>query len=328
VTTRKPTITSPFGVGRRESHDSSPYYDRALYEAELDLWTEPEPPYPDSLDRLVHGSAENMHMLRDNSVALMVTSPSYHVGKDYDTESTFDEYLEHLRRVFIQCHRVLEPGGRAAVNLAGLGRKPYVPLPHLVGEMMRGIGFFPRGEIVWVKGKGASGSVAWGSFCSPMNPVLRDLHEMILVYSKGRFDRTPNRAVRQERGLPHEPTITKADFMACTLSVWEMPPASATRIGHPAPFPLELPRRLIELYTFRGDLVLDPFMGSGTTAVAAVHTDRRYVGFDTNAAYLTLAQTRLDHEQGATDGHTDAATEREPVLPTDGVDPGEGGERP
>ena len=231
-------------------------------------------------------SAEEMHELPDDSVALVVTSSPYHVGKDYDTDSTFDEYLELLERVFAECHRVLQPGGRAVVNVANLGRRPYVALSHEVGALMRGIGFLSRGEIIWRKAKAASGSCAWGTWRSPANPVIRDVHEYLLCFSKGRFDRV----------VTGVGDVSPEDFLASTLSVWDIPPESATRVGHPAPFPVELARRFIQLYTYRGEWVLDPFIGSGTTAVAAVQTERLWVGYDTNPEYCELSRRRVAAE--------------------------------
>jgi site-specific DNA-methyltransferase (adenine-specific) len=184
-----------------------------------------------------------------------------------------------------------------AINVANLGRKPYRSLSgDLIGILQNNLGMLMRGEIIWHKAKGAGGSCAWGSYRSPANPVLRDLTERVVVASKGRFDRALNRTTREKRGLPHQPTMTTEDFLEATVDVWEIPAESATRVGHPAPFPVELPRRLIELYTYAGDLVLDPFIGSGTTAVAAVRTARHFVGFDTDESYVALARRRLAAE--------------------------------
>jgi modification methylase len=192
--------------------------------------------------------------------------------------------MELLRKVFRETYRVLEPGGRACINVAGMGRKPYKPLAYHVIDIMGEIDFFHmRGEIIWQKAEGANGSCAWGSFQSPKNPALRDLHEHILVFCKGRFD----------RARTGETTISKEDFMRDTLSVWKIPPASAKRIGHPAPFPIDIPARLIQLYTYKGDLVLDPFMGSGTTCIAAKNAERDYIGYDVSKKYCKLAQSRL-----------------------------------
>lgn len=295
---RKPTETSTFGAGKRESHNASRFYARSLVKVtqstDTTIATAPE------IDRIWCHSAEQMTELPDNSVALMVTSPPYHVGKAYDVEQTFLEYLQMLHNVLAETYRVLEPGGRAVFNVANLGRKPYVPLADLVTEQMRVIGFFARGEIIWVKGEGMAGNCAWGSFMKPSNPVLRDLHEYLIVASKGRFDRALTPKERKDAGLPHEPTITKEDFIQATLSIWNVRPESARRVGHPAPFPVELPRRFIELYTYKDDLVLDPFMGAGATAVAAVETGRHFVGYDTHQDYIALAEARVAEARHST----------------------------
>ncbi len=129
--------------------------------------------------------------------------------------------------------------------------------------------------------------------------VLRDVTERVIIASKGRFDRAVKRADRETRGLPHDPSIEADEFLEATIDVWEIPSERATQIGHPAPFPVALPRRLIELYTYADDLVLDPFLGSGTTAVAAVETGRHYVGFDTESDYITLAEERIAAVEGS-----------------------------
>jgi site-specific DNA-methyltransferase (adenine-specific) len=274
--------TRSFGSSNREAHDSSGYYERRLAQAQISDDTTINP--PKLFDQFFGHTSEQMPELADNSVALMVTSPPYNVGKDYDDDLSLDEYLELLSRVFAETYRVLEPGGRACMNIANVGRKPYVPLASHVNMLMNDLGYLMRGEILWVKGKGATGSCAWGSWQSAKNPVLRDLHEYVLVYSKGRFDR-----VKEGKS-----TIGRDEFMRNTLSVWEFPPESATKIGHPAPFPEELPRRLIELYTYEDDLVLDPFCGAGTTCVAAEKLGRKWVGYDINEEYLKIARRRME----------------------------------
>ena len=278
---RAASRTRSFGSGNRENHDASSFYGRELVDAAVsadsDLADAPV------VDRVWAHSAEEMHELPDNSVALMMTSPPYHVGKDYDSDVSFDDHLALLGRVFTETYRVLEPGGRAVVNVANLGRKPYISMSSKIAVMMEEIGFLMRGEIIWRKGKAASGSTAWGSWMSATNPVLRDVHEYCLVFNKGRFDR-----VRRGRS-----TIAKQEFLDATLSVWDLQPESANRVGHPAPFPVALPRRFIELFTYEGDLVLDPFIGSGTTAVAAIETARHYAGYETDPAYVEMADDRI-----------------------------------
>jgi site-specific DNA-methyltransferase (adenine-specific) len=253
-----------------------------------------------------------MKGIPDNSIALVVTSPPYFVGKLYEivgqgqkVPKSFKQYLRMLEAVFLECFRVLEPGGRIAVNVANLGRKPYRSLSADVIGILQQHGFLLRGEIIWVKAKGASGSVAWGSYMKASNPVLRDVTERVIVASKGRFDRAPDLAGRKASGLPHVSTITREAFMEATLDTWYIAPANATKLKHAAPFPVELPRRLIEMHTYFGDTVLDPFMGSGTTAVAAVETGRHFVGYDLNRAYVAAARVRV--AQAILNGHIAAS---------------------
>lgn len=297
---RLATATSDFGSGKRESHDSTSFYERftpPVISADERVET------PAVVDEIFCQDARSIDptQVADHSVALLVTSPPYFTGKVYEADtslghvpSSYVEYLEWLCDVLAACLPKLEPGGRMAINVANLGRKPYRSLSaDVISILQNDLGMLLRGEIVWQKAKSAGGSCAWGSFRSPQNPVLRDVTERVIVASKGRFDRALKRSVREQRGLPHEPTIETDEFLEATIDVWEMPTASATRIGHPAPFPVSLPRRLIELYTYKGDLVLDPLIGSGTTALAAIETGRHYVGLDNDEQYVELARQRI-----------------------------------
>ena len=284
------TETSAFGTPGHTSHDSSRFYNSRMYQ---DLGPDQdieyrENPVPDSLlDRIQCASSEDLSVLPDDCIHLMVTSPPYNAGKEYDEDLTLGEYLGMLENVWRQVYRVLVPGGRACINVANLGRKPYLPLHSFIIEKMLEIGFLMRGEIIWDKAASASPSTAWGSWLSASNPVLRDVHEYILVFSKEGF--------RRPKG-DRENTIQKEDFLAWTKSVWAFQAVQARQIGHPAPFPVELPRRCIQLYTYKGDVVLDPFAGSGTTCVAAAQDGRHYVGYEINQAYCDLAETRLREE--------------------------------
>jgi site-specific DNA-methyltransferase (adenine-specific) len=302
---RRGTTTSNFGVGARESHDATAFYER-FHAPELsddDTVLDPEKVTELLGDPFKHGDARDMHEVPDGSVALVVTSPPYFAGKQYEEEldregvpASYIEYLEMLRGVFAECKRVLEPGGRIAVNVANLGRKPYRSLSADVITILEDLGLLLRGEIIWQKSEGASGNCAWGSFRSASNPVLRDITERVVIASKGRFDRARSVKERELAGLPHVTTIKTDDFMAETLDLWEIPPESARRVGHPAPFPVELPEQLIWLYTFENDLVLDPFAGSGSALVAAARNHRRYVGYDLDETYLAIARHRVDQE--------------------------------
>ncbi len=222
----------------------------------------------------------------EDSVHLMVTSPPYNVGKDYDENLSLKEYLEFLQLIWKDVYRVLVPGGRACINIANLGRKPYIPLHSYIIQGMADIGFLMRGEIIWNKASSASSSTAWGSWRSPANPTLRDVHEYILIFSKEGFSRkNPDR---------RQSTISREEFLELTKSVWTFPAVSAKSVGHPAPFPIELPYRLIQLYTFEHEVVLDPFMGSGQTAIAAIKGNRHYIGYEVDSDYIRLAEKRIN----------------------------------
>lgn len=286
---RKTTQTSSFGSPGRAGHDASAFYAGKIYHglvSDQELEYVENPISAEDLDRIICKSAEDMSEIPDNSIHLMITSPPYNVGKDYDQDQTLDEYLEFLKQVWKQVQRVLVPGGRMCINVANLGRKPYIPLHALIISSLLELGFLMRGEIIWNKGSSASPSTAWGSWKSASNSTLRDIHEYILVFSKGTFKRA-NPAGRAS-------TISRDDFLEFTKSVWNLPAESARKIGHPAPFPVELPQRLIELYTFTGEIILDPFMGSGQTAMAALKSGRRYIGYEINIEYIELADQRID----------------------------------
>jgi site-specific DNA-methyltransferase (adenine-specific) len=291
------TKTSRFGVGRRENHDSSAFYEQF---AAPTLSDDEELRGCERVDRLFVGDARDMSAVASKSVALVVTSPPYFAGKDYEAAlgtghipGSYVEYLMMLGDVFAECTRILEPGGRIAVNIANLGRKPYRSLAGDVTRILQDhLGLLLRGEVVWIKGAGANGSCAWGSYASAANPVLRDV-----IACKGRFGRAVARKNRRERGLPWENSITPEQFRAWTLDTWRIAPERATRVGHPAPFPVELPRRLIELFTYVDDLVVDPFVGSAQTAIACLQARRHYVGYDTDPDYIALGERRVATER-------------------------------
>ena len=286
---RRRTTTSNFGVGARESHDATRFYER--FRAP-ELSTDDTVPArrrspsrssaatPATWTRSPTARSRSSSRRRRTSPASSTRRSSSARACRRRTSST----STCSRDVFAECARKLEPGGRIAVNVANLGRKPYRSLSaDVIRILEHDLGLLLRGELIWQKGEGASGSCAWGSFRSAANPVLRDITERVIVASKGRFDRARSAKQRAAEGLPHESTLLTDDFMALTLDVWSIPPESARRVGHPAPFPVELPEQLIRLYTYDDDLVLDPFMGSGSALVAAARLGRRYVGYDLDA---------------------------------------------
>lgn len=281
------TESSAFGTSGRINHDSSKFYNSKLYKTleENEVFKKEENILPTKLEnKFLIGSAENMKELPDNSIHLMITSPPYNVSKEYDDDLTLQQYLTLLENSFRETFRVLVNGGRACINVANLGRKPYIPLSDYISKIMIEIGFKMRGEIIWNKAASASPSTAWGSWQSASNPTLRDVHEYILIFSKGDYKREKE---------SKENSINKEQFIEWTKSIWTMNAESARRIGHPAPFPEELPFRLMQLYSFKSDIILDPFMGSGTTALSAVKSERKFVGYDISKEYVALAEKRL-----------------------------------
>ena len=282
------TQTSSFGTSGRINHDSSKFYNSKLYKG-LEYkktvdYTE-NSLSDENVNKIFCKSSESMTDLPDNSVHLMITSPPYNVGKDYDNNLSLQEYRQLLKRVFTETYRVLVPGGRACINIANLGRKPYIPLHSFIIEDMHDIGFLMRGEILWDKGPSASSSTAWGSWLKANNPVLRDVHEYILIFCKETFSL---RNLYRKKS-----TISKEEFLEFTKSVWNFSAERARRVGHPAPFPIELPYRLIQLYAFEDDVILDPFAGSGTVCIAALKTKRKYMAYDNDRKYCELAERRI-----------------------------------
>ena len=281
------TKTSSFGVSKRENHDSSQFYSRKLF---VNLKIKDSLEYKENkiqnnlLDDVHCIDSRDMSILPNESIHLMVTSPPYNCGKEYDENLDLNEYRQLLTTIFEQVYAKLVVGGRVCINVANLGRNPYIPLHSYIISDMLDIGYLMRGEIIWKKAASAGGSTAWGSWKSATNPTLRDIHEYILVFSKD--------TMRRQK-IDRESTISKEDFMKFTTSLWNFPSESAKKVGHPAPFPVELPYRLIQLYTFKGDVVLDPFCGSGTTCIAALKANRHYIGFDNNPEYVELAERRI-----------------------------------
>ena len=285
----KRTKTSIFGTVARQGHDASDFYSRNIYSdsrAKKVSFKQPKDITENKNIRtniIYHRDSRNMNELPDNSIHLMISSPPYNVGKEYDEDLSLEEYKDLIKKVMQETFRVLVSGGRACINIANLGRKPYIPLHAYIIQIAEDCGFLMRGEIIWNKGASAGSSCAWGSWRSPSNPVLRDIHEYILIFSKHTFKRSS-----LERN-----TIARDNFLENTKSIWQFSAASARKYKHAAPFPVELPSRLIDLYSYKGDIVLDPFLGSGTTAEAAILKNRKYIGYELNKEYVALSEQRL-----------------------------------
>jgi DNA modification methylase len=229
------------------------------------------------------GDAKSLDLIPDNSVQFCCTSPPYFNARtEYASWSTYADYLADMALVWAECYRVLCDGGRIAVNVPmGYGRPGnggYKPIEADTTTALVVAGFELRGHIVWAKGEGLaqSNGTAWGSWLSASNPSLRDCNEMIIVAHKGAAGRGEG-----------ESTIERQQFLEWTQSVWTIQPATSS--WHPAPFPAEIPRRLIQLYTFKGDTVLDPFCGSGTVLWEAAKAGRKAIGVDLSDAYIERA---------------------------------------
>lgn len=289
--TRK-TQTTAFGSVVRESHSSKKFYSSKLYqdfEMRKNIEFRENKVDESKLNKLYCKSSERMDEIPDESIHLMITSPPYNVGKEYDDDLSLDEYLDLLSTVFSQTHKKLVTGGRACINIANIGRKPYIPLHAMIIEIMLDLGFLMRGEIIWDKSASGGGSCAWGSWMSASNPVLRDYHEYILIFSKDSYSKNKKQEKRD--------TIKHDDFINWTKSIWTFSAVNAKKIGHPAPFPIELPHRLINLYSYEGDVILDPFCGSGTTCIAAIQNNRNYIGYDIKKDYIDLAKKRISNQK-------------------------------
>ncbi|MGB1981120.1 MAG: DNA-methyltransferase [Candidatus Kariarchaeum pelagius] len=284
------TSTKSFGSSKKETHDSSYFYDSKLFKTQKIVQQKSiiqNEISKEVLNKVHNKDSKNIDFIPDNSIHLIITSPPYNNSKEYDEDLSLEEYLKLINDVMVEAHRILIRGGRICINIANIGRKPYIPLSTYIDQIMIKIGFLPRGQIIWDKSASAGPSTAWGSWQSASNPILRDIHEYILVYSKGEFGRKNSRSNKDD-------SISKDAFLENTKSIWKFPTASARKIGHPAPFPIELPKRLIELYSFENDIILDPFAGSGTTAIAAKTTNRNYIMIDINSDYCKLAKERIN----------------------------------
>lgn len=235
------------------------------------------------INTIFNVSCQSMYQIPDGSVHLTVTSPPYRVNKPYEPLNwSLKEYLIFAEEWLSEVYRVTINGGRVIINIANTSRSPYIPLTTYYTNIMEKLGFIHRGIIIWDKGASAGKKTSWGSWKSASNPCLRDVNEFILCFSKSEM-------ARKENG---ESDMTNAEFLCYTESTWRINAVSATKMGHPAPFPVELPYRVIKLYSFKGDIVLDPFMGSGSTAIAALKAGRRYIGYELNEKYIQIAQKR------------------------------------
>ena len=230
--------------------------------------------------------------LANNSVDIIVTSPPYNVKRDYgdgqiDDGRDYEEYLDWMDVIWKECNRVLVDGGRLCININDTGRNPYFPVHADVLSRLRVAGWYLMGNIIWDK-MTSMGTTSWGSWEMASAPSLRGRHEYIIIAGKGGKKKAPRLAGAQSG--PYLNTTEGKEFLSLTNELWRFTPE--TKRDHPAPFPYELPSRLIRLFSFVGDVILDPFSGSGTTIKAAQDFGRLGIGIDLVWDYCKLSQRR------------------------------------
>jgi len=239
------------------------------------------------LDQVICGDClEVMSQIPDGTVHLAVTSPPYNLGISYDNHDDslgYDNYLEWMKKVWIETKRVLVPGGRFALNIAPTSIKNFRPIHHDFSNQLREIGMTMRTEIIWYK-QTMRRRTAWGSWKSPSNPHIVPSWEYVLVFCKDSWTLESD---------SKDADITNDEFMRFSDGFWYIPPESQRR-GHPTPFPEELIYRLIKFYTYRGNIVLDMFGGTGTVAVVAQKTGRHFIHIDISQKYCQIAEQRLE----------------------------------
>jgi site-specific DNA-methyltransferase (adenine-specific) len=248
-------------------------------------------PFPqDLINTVLNKSCCGMPDLPNNCVSMIITSPPYNVGLEYDDCLSLEKYLDFMESIFKDCYRVLIDGGRIAVNCADINRSPSIPMHSHFTQILLKLGFNYRGLYIWVKPRGCmNNAFTTGTYRSAKNSSITDIHEYILLFNKGSF--------RREVPPGSIDTIEKQDFYDNLYSVKYINPEPWTPVRfHPAPFPFELPRQLIQSFTFTDDVIVDPFMGSGTTAIAAAKLGRRYFGYELSDKYYKGLLKRLDRE--------------------------------
>ena len=248
-------------------------------------------PLPNTFrNQVVCGDAEFMlKELPDSCIDLVFTSPPYNFGLGYagdagDDATDWESYFEKLFRVLDECIRVLKFGGRLVVNVQPLF-SDYIPSHHIISNHLMKRRLIWKGEILWEKNNYNCKYTAWGSWKSPSSPYLKYTWEFLEVFCKGDL---------RKRGNPKDADISTESFKEWVVAKWSIAPERRMReLGHPAVFPEELARRVVQLFSFRGDIVLDPFVGSGTTCVAARRHRRCYLGIDLSHEYCAVARRRL-----------------------------------
>jgi len=245
---------------------------------------------------ICHDSLKGLSQITSNSVHLIVTSPPFNVRIAYTNHSDnlpHSKYLSWMKTVWINCYRVLVDGGRICINIDSTVNlekdklpEHFHPLHVEFTNQLIEIGYIYRGEICWKKQNVCGKNTAWGSFASCSCPHIRRNHEYIVIASKGKM---------KLDGDSMKCDLTPEEFQEWTLSEWRFSPATSTNAkGHPASFPEELPKRCIKLFSYVGNIVLDPFNGIGTTTLVASKLGRSYIGIDNSSEYCQIARERMN----------------------------------
>lgn len=263
--------------------------------------TEEPPEIQPFVNTIICGDAERVLAgLPEKSIDLIITSPPYNFGQAYaqdeqDDTHEWNEYFRKLRTIWGECYRVIRPGGRIAVNVQPLF-SDYMPTHHIISDQLRNAGFLWKAEILWEKHNYNAKYTAWGSWKSPSMPYLKYTWEFIEVFDK----ETHKKAGRRE-----DIDITETEFKEWVIGRWTIPPERRMKDhGHPAMFPEELPRRLMKLFSYRGDIILDPFNGVGTTTLVAWQSGRRFIGIDSSLSYCMHSLERIAESGGVPEEET------------------------
>ena len=250
----------------------------------------PAPDHPIPVNRIICGDSRDvLRDLPEESVDLIITSPPYNFGHAYaqdthDDTHDWNEYFATLLTVWKECERVLKPGGRIAVNVQPLF-SDYVPTHHVISRQLASLGLLWKAEFLWEKNNYNAKFTAWGSWKSPSMPYIKYTWEFIEVFDK---------ITHKKSGKRENIDIDAEEFKEWVMGRWTFPPETRMKdYDHPAMFPEELPRRLMKLFSYRDDLVLDPFNGVGTTSLVAMKNQRRFIGIDNSSQYCIRAFDRL-----------------------------------
>jgi len=242
------------------------------------------------VNRIICGDAQDvLTRIPDRSIDLIITSPPYNFGHTYaqdpnDDTHEWNEYFEKLLLVWTECERVLKPGGRIAVNVQPLF-SDYVPTHHIISRQLARLGLLWKAEFLWEKNNYNAKYTAWGSWKSPSMPYIKYTWEFIEVFDKETHKKT---------GKREDIDITGDEFKEWVFGKWTFPPETRMKdYQHPAMFPEELPRRLMKLFSYKNDIILDPFNGAGTTSLVARKQGRRFIGIDVSEQYCEMALKRV-----------------------------------